>query len=114
MDDAARASDGRGQTAEGGQPPDWILTETEQAALLKACPKVLGRIVRLALITGARIGELLALKWEDITDTELFLLETKNGRTRRLSRSPAIDAALKLCPKGSSTEAFVAALTRGD
>jgi integrase len=83
-----------------------ILTEAEQAALLKASPKVLARIVRLALISGARIGELLALKWEDVTETELWLIETKNGRSRRLPRSPAIEAALRTCPRGRSPWLF--------
>ncbi|MET0517086.1 MAG: tyrosine-type recombinase/integrase, partial [Nitrospiraceae bacterium] len=63
-----------------------ILTEAEQLALLASCPKKLGRMVRLALITGARIGELLALKWGDVSDTELLLLETKNGKSRRIPR----------------------------
>ena len=78
-----------------------ILTEAEQLALLAACPKNLSRIVRLALISGARIGEILALTWDDVLTTELMFLETKNGRSRRLPRSPAIDAVLKACPRGS-------------
>ena len=41
-----------------------ILTDAEQARLLAACPRKLGPIVTLALITGARIGELLALRWD--------------------------------------------------
>ena len=64
-----------------------ILSEAEQTALLAACPKKLGKIVRLALITGARIGEILALTWDDVLTTELLLLETKNGRSRRLPRA---------------------------
>jgi integrase len=83
-----------------------ILTEAEQQALLAACPKKLGRIVRLALITGARIGEVLALKWEDVSEAELLLLETKNGKSRRLPRSPGIDAVLKACVRGSSAWLF--------
>jgi integrase len=83
-----------------------ILTESEQAALLAACPKKLGRIVRLALITGARIGELLALTWADVTDAELLLLETKNGRSRRLPRSPAVDAVPKACTQSRSSWLF--------
>ena len=43
------------------------LTEAEQAALLEASPKRLGRLVTLALMTGARVGELLALRWEDVS-----------------------------------------------
>ncbi len=76
-----------------------ILTEAEQLALLAACPAKLGRFVRLALITGARAGELLALTWEDIGDDELTFVETKNGRSRRLPLSQAIRAVLAQCPR---------------
>ena len=38
--------------------------------------------------------------------TELLLLETKNGRSRRLPRSPAIDAVLKSCVRGRSPWLF--------
>jgi integrase len=43
-----------------------ILTEAEQTALLKVCRPKFGRMVRLALITGARFGEILALTWADV------------------------------------------------
>ncbi len=76
-----------------------ILTEAEQLALLAACPAKLGRMVRLALITGARIGELLALTWADIGDDELTFVETKNGRSRRLPLSAAVRAVLVSCPR---------------
>jgi len=72
-----------------------ILTEAEQLALLAACPKKMAAMVRLALITGARFGELLALKWADVTETELWFMETKNGRARALPVSAAISAVLK-------------------
>jgi len=77
-----------------------ILTEAEQLALLAACPAKLGRLVRLALITGARIGELLALTWADIGTSELVFLETKNGRSRTITLTTAIRAVLEKCPKG--------------
>jgi integrase len=67
-----------------------ILTEAEQLALLAACPKKLAVMVRLALITGARFGELLALGSGNITETELWFMETKNGRARARPLSPAI------------------------
>ena len=79
-----------------------ILTEAEQLALLKASPTVLARIVRLAVITGARIGELLALKWDEVSDAELTFLETKNGTERRIPNSPAVAAVLKHCPKAGA------------
>ena len=70
-----------------------ILTDDEQAALLAACPK-LARIVKLALITGARIGELVALTWANVTEGELVFRETKSGGMRRLPMSPATRAVL--------------------
>jgi integrase len=83
-----------------------ILTEAEQAALLKACPKKLARIVRLALITGARVGELLELRWENVSDAELMFLETKNGRPRRIPVSDAMRAVLAQCVKSASGYVF--------
>ena len=76
-----------------------ILSEAEQLALLAACPKKLAPMVRLALITGARFGELLALRWADVTDAELWFMETKNGRARAIPISAAISAVLKQVPK---------------
>ena len=77
-----------------------ILTEAEQLALLKACPGQTAAIVRLALITGARVGELLALKWEHVSDTEMLFLETKNGKHRCLPLSQGIRDVLARVPRG--------------
>jgi integrase len=71
-----------------------ILSDDEQTAVLAACPRKLRAIVTLALITGARIGELLALRWEDCQDGYVTFLETKNGKVRRIPISPAIEAVL--------------------
>jgi integrase len=71
-----------------------ILSEDEQLRLLAASPKKLEHMIRLALITGARIGELLVLRWDDITEADLTFLETKNGRSRRLPMATAIKAVL--------------------
>lgn len=79
-----------------------ILTEDEQRDLIDACPKKLRLIVRLALVTGARIGELLALRWDDIGATELVFLETKNGHTRRIPISASVRAILAGVTRGPS------------
>jgi integrase len=83
-----------------------ILSEAEQTALLKACPKKLARMVRLALITGARIGELLELRWENVSEAELMFLETKNGRPRRIPVSLAMQTVLGQCAKSASGFVF--------
>jgi len=79
-----------------------ILSEDEQRRLFAACPGKLRAIVLLALITGARIGELLALQWEQTADGMLTFLETKNGKMRRILISPSIQAVLDSLPKQSS------------
>jgi integrase len=76
-----------------------ILTEAEQAAILDASPRKLRAIVTLALITGARIGELLALRWEHCQDGYVTFWETKNGRMRRIPISPTIEAVLTAQPR---------------
>jgi integrase len=61
-----------------------ILSVDEQRRLRETCEKQqkLQALLKLALITGARIGELLTLAWEDCQDGYLTFWQTKNGRVR--------------------------------
>ena len=68
-----------------------ILSVDEQRRLLQACRGKLRNIVTMALCTGARIGELLALRWDQCRHNEIVFLETKNGKVRALARAQ-IDA----------------------
>ncbi len=83
-----------------------ILTEDERARLIAASPKKLGRVVTLALMTCARAGELLNLRWEHVQDGYLTFLETKNGTARRLPISEAMQAVLGALVKGTSGYVF--------
>ena len=76
-----------------------ILTDDEQKAILEQCRRKLCAIVALALTTGARIGELLALRWEHCQDGYVTFWETKNGKARRIPISPAIAAVLAHQPR---------------
>jgi len=69
------------------------LSEEEIKRLLAACPKGLRPIVRTALLTGMRLGEILNQKWEDIDyDRGIILIKnTKSGHPREIP----IVAALK-------------------
>ena len=71
-----------------------ILTEDEQRRLLEAYRGKLRAVVTLALITAARGGELLSLRWDECRDGVLTFMETKNGTSRRIPISPAINAVL--------------------
>ena len=75
-----------------------ILSDAEQRSILEACPLKLRAIVTLALITGARIGELLTLRCEDCQEGYVSFLETKSGKARRIPISPAIEAVLAAQP----------------
>ena len=78
-----------------------ILSEDEQVPLLDACERMpkLQALLKLALITGARIGELLALRWEDCQDGSLTFWDTKNGKVRRIPITDTIAALLASRPR---------------
>lgn len=64
------------------------LEDDERARLLAACDESawpgLGVLVRLALATGGRRGELLGLQWKDVdlASGKVLFLDTKNGEDR--------------------------------
>jgi len=66
------------------------LSDEERTALLTACDASqwadLGLLVRLALSTGARLGELLALRWSDLDlkKGQAYVGDSKSGEPRVL------------------------------
>jgi integrase len=78
-----------------------ILSTDEQRRLLDACERMpkLQALLKLALITGARIGELLALRWEDCEGGYLTFWQTKNGKVRRIPITATIAALLAARPR---------------
>lgn len=66
------------------------LSDDERKRLLAACKEsahpYLYTIVLLALATGMRRGEIMAIRWEDVNFKEGYLIlhETKNGERRRI------------------------------
>lgn len=81
-----RARDRRLVTADAG-------TESEETRLFTACKNARNRyllvMVRLAIETAMRQGELLGLRWEniDLNRRTAFLPDTKNGDTRTVPLS---------------------------
>ncbi|WFP50058.1 site-specific integrase [Methylomonas sp. EFPC3] len=80
---------------------DRVLSEYERQRLLKACKESywdkLYLLVLMAMVTGARKGELMKLRWGDINfkDSTGFLGDTKNGTSRELHFPPVVMAELK-------------------
>lgn len=62
------------------------LTPAEIEALLAHCRSPLKETVLLALNTGMRIGEIMALRWEDVFFNEdyIYVRDSKSGRSRKV------------------------------
>ena len=76
-----------------------ILTLDEQRRLLKACHPKLRGIVTFALITTARIGEILTLRWDQCDDGFVTFLRTKNAKLRRIPISGVLAEVLAEQPR---------------
>jgi integrase len=74
------------QVAKFREPPGRIryLTREEAAALINECSKPLRPLVVTALHTGMRLGELLALEWEnvDLERRQIRVVDSKNNDFR--------------------------------
>jgi integrase len=61
-----------------------FLDEDEIEKLLDACPNYLRHIVRCAILTGMRRGEVLSLKWEQVRNGFVYLNKTKTNEARQI------------------------------
>jgi integrase len=91
------------------------LTEDEIKALLSAAPPYLRNILKGALLTGLRKGDLLSLKWEDV-DLEKGILffneQKKNGKRRaKILNQDFLDLLMSI-RKGKSEYVFNAPVPR--
>jgi integrase len=80
---------------------DRVLSDAERQGLIMACKKShwdkLYLLVLMAMVTGARKGELMNLRWNDVNfkDCTGYLGDTKNGSSRELHFPPVVMAELK-------------------
>lgn len=67
-----------------------FLSDAEGVRLVNACPSDLRSLVRAALLTGARAGELVALQARDVDlrAGRLYISESKSGRPRHIPLNP--------------------------
>ncbi len=79
---------------------DRYLSEEEIVRFLDACDRAanpcLGALVRVAINTAMRRGELLGLEWEriDLATSRITLYDTKNGEPRSVPVNSAVYAVL--------------------
>ncbi|MDI1292414.1 MAG: site-specific integrase [Methylobacter sp.] len=81
---------------------DRVLTDEERKKLIEACKKShwkkLHLLVLMAMTTGARQGELMSLRWCDISfnDSSGYIPDSKNGTSREIHFAPIVMTELKL------------------
>ena len=100
------------QEAPGRQP---TLTTEDERKLLAACKlPYLKLSVQLALLTGCRLGELLALNWKhvDFENAILVVEDSKSGDSRRVPLHPAAAALLE--PDRGTPAGFVIKMADGE
>ena len=80
---------------------DLIWTPDEMAKLLNASPAPLQWAIRLAVETGLRKGDLIALPWSAVSDLSIRWRTSKRGKDTVIPITPALRAALADIPKRS-------------
>lgn len=68
------------------EPRIRFLTDAEAVRLVNACPADLRALVRGALLTGCRNGELVGMRVRDVSlrDASVYIAESKSGRPRHI------------------------------
>jgi integrase len=81
----------RGVRRNTERPRSRYVSDAEFLEAFEAAPEPLQDVMALALLTGARQGELRALRWQDVREKELHIHESKTSKIRVVERSDAIN-----------------------
>lgn len=78
-----------------------FLSDTERGELLRACHGHLRDFVLIAMHTGMRKGEILALKWPDIDwqNGQIAVRDSKNGSARHVPMNTTVRQTLQGIPR---------------
>lgn len=79
---------------------DAEIAAVKKAALTKRNGVALVQMIDLALLTGQRIGDIVAWRWQDVTDTALMVEQRKTGKRLAIELTPALRAVLADCARG--------------
>jgi integrase len=92
------------------------LSDAESVRLVNACPADLRALVRAALLTGARWGELAALRVSDVNTSKdrptMYVAESKSGKPRYIPLNPEGRELFAAAITGKVGDALV--FVRGD
>jgi integrase len=62
--------------------------------------KALAQMIDLALLTGQRIGDLIRLRWQDVSAEGIRVQQGKTGERLLIEWSPKLRAAIAACERG--------------
>ena len=107
---------GENPVSQSGMPEvhdqkERVLTLEEESRLLDVIPERFKDLIRIALNTGMRLGEILGLKWEwiNLDDGVIYLPQThtKSKRTRKIPINPLVRRLLLENKLKSGGDGFV-------
>jgi integrase len=96
-----------------------IVTDAEIAAIKTAALQAtrggpaLVQMIELALLTGQRIGDLLKLRWQDVTEQGVLFDQQKTGEPLLVAWSPALRKVINACGNGRDRIGFVLVTSTG-
>lgn len=97
------------------EPRIRFLSDAEAVRLVSACPDQLRALVRAALLTGARYGELTSLRVQDVRlkTAQVYVGDSKSGRPRHIPLNSEGVALFRTQLAGKTAESFVFARDDG-
>jgi integrase len=96
----------------GPQPEKVILTPEQLSSLLEKLPEPSRALVWLLVLTGLRIGELLALRWQDI-DLQAGLLRVSRTLYEGRFDEPKTRSSIRTVPLSAKGAEILASIRRG-
>lgn len=77
------------------KPRDRYVTDDEFWAVWAVAPEQVQLYMELALITGQRLSDVLAMRWDSVTKDGLLVKQGKTGKRLCITLSPQLKAVLK-------------------
>lgn len=93
-----------------------FLSDAEALRLVNACPPDLRALVRAALLTGARYGELVGMRAQDVDlrGARIYIAPGKSGRARHVPLNPEGAALFRELLAGKTGETLIFARADGE
>ena len=79
------------------KPRDRYVTDAEYEACKAPAPLRVRLAMELALLTGQRQGDIIAMRWTQIQGMEIHVTQAKTGKKLAIQITPAVEAVLDRC-----------------